>query len=93
MVVQDHSYPLGHRITGEYWYDLRENDLHFTLADTGWAKSAWGKFFGPWICGACNFVYDIRTKFNPTEIIPPAREVRDHHLLCSTNDLQDAHPG
>ncbi|MCP1661970.1 MAG: acyl-CoA synthetase [Methanocalculus sp. MSAO_Arc1] len=70
MVVQDHSYPLGHRITGEYWYDLRENDLHFTLADTGWAKSAWGKFFGPWICGACNFVYDIRTKFNPTEIIP-----------------------
>jgi len=70
MVIHDHSYPLGHAITGKYWYDLRENDLHLTLADTGWAKSSWGKFFGPWICGACSFVYDIRTKFNPTEIIP-----------------------
>ncbi|MBR1368181.1 acyl-CoA synthetase [Methanocalculus chunghsingensis] len=70
MVLQDHSYPLGHIITGKYWYDLRDNDLHLTLADTGWAKSSWGKFFGPWICGACVFVYDIRTKFVPTEILP-----------------------
>ena len=70
MVVHDHSYPLGHIITARFWHDLRPNDLHFTLSDTGWAKSAWGKFYGQWIEGAAIFVYDIRSRFNATEILP-----------------------
>jgi acetyl-CoA synthetase len=70
MVVHNHALPLGHITTGAFWLDLRENDLHFTLADTGWAKSSWGKFFGPWIQGACVLVYDIRGKFKPTELLP-----------------------
>jgi acetyl-CoA synthetase len=70
MVLHDHSYPLGHITTARYWQDLRSNDLHFTLSDTGWAKSAWGKFFGQWIEGCAIFVYDIRGKFKPTEILP-----------------------
>ncbi|KUG20773.1 MAG: AMP-binding protein [Methanomicrobiaceae archaeon] len=70
MVVHDHSYPLGHTVTARLWQDLRETDLHFTLSDTGWAKSAWGKFYGQWIAGAAIFVYDIRGKFNATEILP-----------------------
>jgi acetyl-CoA synthetase len=36
----------------------------------GWAKSAWGKFFGQWIEGSAIFVYDIRSRFNATEILP-----------------------
>jgi acetyl-CoA synthetase len=70
MVVHDHSYPLGHIVTARFWHDLRVNDLHLTLSDTGWAKSAWGKFYGQWIEGSAIFVYDIRSKFNATEILP-----------------------
>ena len=70
MVVHDHSYPLGHIVTTRFWHDLRQNDLHFTLSDTGWAKSAWGKFYGQWIEGSAIFVYDIRSRFNATEILP-----------------------
>jgi acetyl-CoA synthetase len=70
MVLHNHALPLGHVTTGAFWLDLKENDLHFTLADTGWAKSSWGKFFGPWICGACILVYDIRGRFKPTELLP-----------------------
>jgi len=70
MAVHDQSYALGHIVTARFWHDIRINDLHFTLSDTGWAKSAWGKFYGQWIEGAAIFVYDIRSKFNPTEILP-----------------------
>jgi len=70
MVVHNHALPLGHVTTGKFWLDLRENDLHFTLADTGWAKSSWGKFFGPWMQGACILVYDIRGRFKATELLP-----------------------
>ncbi len=70
MVLHDQSYPLGHIVTAALWHDLVHNDLHFTLSDTGWAKSAWGKIFGQWIQGAAIFVYDIRGKFKATEILP-----------------------
>jgi len=70
MVMHDHSYPLGHIVTARFWHDLRSTDVHFTLSDTGWAKSAWGKFYGQWIEGSVVFVYDIRSRFNPTEILP-----------------------
>ena len=70
MVLHTQSYPLGHAITGKYWYDLKDNDLHFTVSDMGWGKSSWGKFYGPWMQGACVFVYDYRGKFNATELLP-----------------------
>ncbi|MDD1716882.1 MAG: AMP-binding protein [Methanoregulaceae archaeon] len=70
MVLHDQRYALGHIVTAKFWHDLRPNDLHFTLSDTGWAKSAWGKLYGQWIQGAAIFVYDIRGKFKATEILP-----------------------
>jgi acetyl-CoA synthetase len=70
MVLHNHSYPLGHIVTAQLWQDLRPSDLHFTISDTGWAKSAWGNLFGQWIAGAAVFVYDIRGKFDPAEILP-----------------------
>ncbi|RYZ41796.1 MAG: acyl-CoA synthetase [Myxococcaceae bacterium] len=59
------SYGQGHLITGRYWLDLRPEDRHLTLSDTGWAKCAWGKLFGPWSEGACNVVHDFRGRFDP----------------------------
>ena len=70
MVLHDHSYPLGHIVTARLWQDVTQSDLHFTISDTGWAKSAWGNLFGQWIEGAAVFVYDIRGKFDPAEIPP-----------------------
>ena len=70
MVLHDHAYPLGHITTARYWQDLKSTDLHFTVSDTGWAKSAWGNLYGQWIEGAAVFVYDIRGKFDAAEIPP-----------------------
>jgi acetyl-CoA synthetase len=63
------SYGLGHVITGRYWLDLTPEDRHLTLSDTGWAKCAWGKLFGPWSQGACNVVYDFRGRFDAAKLL------------------------
>ena len=43
MVERDHAYGLAHTITARYWMGLREDDVHWTLTDTGWAKAARGR--------------------------------------------------
>lgn len=57
MCIHSHSYAMGHETTGRYWLDLREDDLHWNISDTGWAKAAWSSYFGPWTCGAALFVH------------------------------------
>jgi len=70
MVLHTHaSYPIGHVITGRFWLDLRPDDLHLNLSETGWAKAAWSSFFGPWNMGAALFVQDARGKFNAAETL------------------------
>jgi acyl-coenzyme A synthetase/AMP-(fatty) acid ligase len=70
MVLHTHaSYGLGHVITGKYWLDLGPGDLHWTLSDTGWAKAAWGCFFGPWSQGAALFIQDSVGKFDARETL------------------------
>ena len=69
MVVHDYRYPLGHILTAKFWQDLHPGDLHFTHADTGWAKTSWGKIYGQWLCEAAIFVYDYDSKFNPTDLL------------------------
>jgi acetyl-CoA synthetase len=68
MVIHNYTYPLGHIITSGYWQNLKDNDLHLTVADTGWAKAAWGKLYGQWIMGACIFVYD-HEKFTAADML------------------------
>ncbi len=68
MVTHSFAYPLGHIVTAKYWHNLNENSLHLTVADTGWAKAAWGKLYGQWIAGAAVFVYD-HEKFVPAELL------------------------
>lgn len=64
MVQHNFTYPLGHILTAKYWQNVQDNGLHFTIADTGWAKAVWGKIYGQWICGSAVFVYDYE-KFVP----------------------------
>jgi acetyl-CoA synthetase len=58
MVKHDQTYPLGHIITAKYWQAVMDDGLHYTVADTGWAKCVWGKIYGQWIAGTAIFVYD-----------------------------------
>ena len=58
MVERDHAYALAHSITGRYWQDLRESDVHWTLTDTGWAKAAWGLLYPPLTAGSTIVLYD-----------------------------------
>lgn len=71
MVQHDFAYPLAHIITAKYWQNVIDGGLHFTVADTGWAKSAWGKIYGQWICGSAVFVYDYET-FNAAGLLDVA---------------------
>jgi acetyl-CoA synthetase len=68
MVLQDFTYPLGHILTAKYWQNVEDNGLHFTIADTGWAKSAWGKIYGQWISGSAVMTYDY-DKFVPKNLM------------------------
>lgn len=69
MVTHDFTYPLGHIVTAGFWQNLQETDLHFTAADTGWAKCSWGKIYGQWICEAAVFAYDYGTRFKPQDYL------------------------
>ncbi len=82
MVLHNHGYPLGHIVTARLWQNLRHNDLHFTVSDTGWAKCAWGKIFGQWIEGACIFVYHFTGKFQATEVIPLLEKYQVTTFCC-----------
>ena len=68
MVNHNFTYPLGHILTAKFWQNVQDNGLHFTVADTGWAKSAWGKIYGQWISGSAVMTYDY-DKFIPKNMM------------------------
>ena len=67
-VAHDFLYALGHLTTGVYWHNLHEGSIHLTVADTGWGKAVWGKFYGQWFAGATVFVFD-HEKFNADTLL------------------------
>ncbi|MEG1509564.1 MAG: AMP-binding protein, partial [Clostridia bacterium] len=70
MVAHKQLYPLGHIITAKFWQCVKDDGLHFTMAETGWAKCSWGKIYGQWIAGSAVFAYDYFGKFTPVDILP-----------------------
>ena len=76
MVMHDYSYPLAHIITARYWHNLGNDSLHLTLADTGWGKAVWGKFYGQMISGATVFVYDYEGRFIPQNLLRVLQDYR-----------------
>lgn len=75
MIVHDYTYPLGHIITAKYWQRVEDGKLHLTMSDSGWAKFAWGKIYGQWICGAIIVAYD-NDKFNAKNTLDLLQEIR-----------------
>lgn len=70
MVMHDFNYPLGHIFTAKYWQSVEDDGLHFSMAETGWAKCSWGKIYGQWISGSAVFAYDYHGRFTPTDVLP-----------------------
>ncbi|WP_276916756.1 AMP-binding protein [Parvibacter caecicola] len=75
-VCHNFAHPLGHIITAKYWQQVKENQLHMSVTDSGWAKFGWGKIYGQWIAGATIFAYDM-DKFVPTKLL---QKIQDYHL-------------
>lgn len=66
-VIHDYTYPLAHIVTAKYWQQAEEGGLHFTVAETGWAKASWGKIYGQWLVGSAVMVYDF-DNFDPKQL-------------------------
>lgn len=66
-VIHDFSYPLAHIVTAKYWHQAVDGGLHFTVAETGWAKASWGKIYGQWLIGSAVMVYDF-DNFDPKQL-------------------------
>ncbi len=66
-VIHDFTYPLAHIVTAKYWQQAEEDGLHFTVAETGWAKASWGKLYGQWLVGSAVMVYDF-DNFEPKQL-------------------------
>jgi acetyl-CoA synthetase len=64
MVPRDYAYALAHAATGLFWMNLDNNDIHWTLTDTGWAKAAWGMLFPPLLLGATTVLYNGAAGFD-----------------------------
>lgn len=76
MVAHDFLYALGHLVTGAFWHNLSEDSIHLTVADTGWGKAVWGKFYGQWFAGAAVFVFD-HEKFTADKLL---RKIEQYHI-------------
>jgi acetyl-CoA synthetase len=68
MVRHNFVYPFGHIATAKFWHRVVPEGLHLTVADTGWAKAAWGCIYGQWFCEAGIFIYDY-DRFVPTAML------------------------
>ena len=75
MVAHDYLYAMGHLTTGVFWHNLHEGSLHLTVADTGWGKAVWGKFYGQWFAGATVFVFD-HEKFDADTLLRQMEKYR-----------------
>ncbi|MCL2711993.1 MAG: AMP-binding protein [Methanomassiliicoccaceae archaeon] len=81
MVLYDHSYSIGHIFTAKHWHNVDPDGLHYTIADTGWAKVAWGKIYGQWFMETAVFAYDYE-KFVPNDVLNTVSKFKVTTLCC-----------
>ena len=81
MVLHDSGYAIAHLMTAKHWHNVRPDGIHFTIADTGWGKAVWGKFYGQWLMEACVFTYDF-DRFHAGEILGLIDKYQVTTLCC-----------
>jgi acetyl-CoA synthetase len=69
MVLHTQGYAIGHEVTARYALSLTDRDLHWTVSDTGWAKCAYGKFFGQMIVGTAIVQWETPGRFDPDGLL------------------------
>ena len=81
LVTHSYKYALGHYMTARYWHGVDPDGLHFTISETGWGKSLWGKLYGQWMCEGAILVYDF-DRFNAKDVL---RLISEHKVtsLCA----------
>lgn len=67
-VIHNHIYSLAHIVTARYWHQCEDGGLHFTVAETGWGKTSWGKIYGQWLCGSAVMVFNF-DNFDPRKLV------------------------
>ena len=96
-VLHTHGYTHAKRMQARYWLDLQEGDRLWCTSGTGWAKSIWNVFLGPWSLGTELFVHeggfapaerlDLIRRYDITVLCQAPTEYR---LLAKTPELQAA---
>lgn len=81
MVLHNSGYAVAHLITAKHWHNVQPDDVHFTIADTGWGKAVWGKYYGQWLMEACVLTYDF-DRFNAGEILSLISKYQVTTLCC-----------
>jgi len=87
MVLHNHTLPLGHIVTARFWQCVQEDKVHLTQTDSGWAKFAWGKIYGQWICGAIVGVYDTE-RFTPHGLLRALQRLRPSSFCAPATALR-----
>ncbi len=72
-VVHDRAYSFAKRMQARYWLDCKPDDLVWSTAATGWAKSLWNVLLGPWSCGSAIVMHD--GGFDPAERLDLIRDL------------------
>ncbi len=63
--LHTHGYTHAKRMQARYWLDLQESDRLWCTAASGWAKTIWNVFLGPWSWGIELFMHE--GAFDPAE--------------------------
>ena len=81
MVLHNSGYAVAHLITAKHWHNVQPDGVHFTIADTGWGKAVWGKYYGQWLMEACVLTYDF-DRFNAGEILSLISKYQVTSMCC-----------
>ena len=96
-VLHTHGFTHAKRMQARYWLDLQENDRLWCTSGTGWAKSIWNVFLGPWSLGTEFFFHE--GAFDPAErlellqsydITILCQAPTEYRLLSKTPELESA---
>jgi acyl-coenzyme A synthetase/AMP-(fatty) acid ligase len=96
-VLHTHGYTRAKRMQARYWLDLQEGDRLWCTSGTGWAKSIWNVFLGPWSLGTELFFHE--GGFDPAERLDLIQDYditvlcqapTEYRLLAKTPELEAA---
>lgn len=96
-VLHTHGYTHAKRMQSYYWLDLQEGDRLWCTSGTGWAKSIWNVYLGPWSWGTEIFFHE--GGFDPAERVRLIQDYgitvlcqapTEYRLMAKTRELEEA---